>query len=329
MSEFSDNESDQSEFDSELDVFLKTLLDGEDEDLSTPVDLEAHLSSHVLETLGALLQTAVKTDKSLKKIDQMNPDLRVQQAKRQALGCALRYFADKLQQPVAPPFSEPYPEKWLHSCFPDSEKAKNGNSWLPLHWLVKASTKETFNDDPEVIQNINLVISDLHKLQEDLDLSENFQYPVAPLSITVAQAYPSIDVVKCLCTHYPKALQMSDADGAYPFFYACAWNKDTSVVRYLHGEYPKIVEKYDNYGFRALHYAAYVGTLEMVQFLLQADPTAAKEPNKHGVLPLNACIVNPNSGIIFQLCTILNNMAYYIYLMLTISSINPLMYCVE
>ena len=306
MSDFSDNESDQSEFDSELDIFLKKLFmddddsNFEDEDLNNPLDMETHLTSHVLETLGALLQTAVKSDKALKKIDQMNPDLRVQQAKRQALGCALRYFADKLQEPVAPPFAEPYPEKWLHSSFPNADKASNGKSWLPLHWLVKASTKDSCNSNPEVIQNLNLVITHLHQLQEDLDLSTHFQYPVAPLSVAVAQAHPSIDVVKCLCTHYPKALQMSDADGAYPFFYACAWNTDTSIVEYLHDEYPKIVDKCDNYGFRALHYAAYVGTVDMVQFLLGADSTAATQANKHGVLPLNACIVNPNSGIMYM-----------------------------
>lgn len=304
MSEFSDEESQDSELDSEIDLFLRRLFvddddsNFDDEDLNNPVDMETHLTSHVLETLGALLQTAVKSDKELKKIDQMNPDLRSQQAKRQALGCALRYFADKLQQPVAPPFAEPYPEKWLHSSFPDSDKASNGNSWLPLHWLVKASTKESYNNNPEVIQNIKLVAAHLHQLQEDLEVSENFQYPVAPLSVAVAQAHPSIDVVKCLCTLYPKALQMSDADGAYPFFYACAWNADTSVVQYLHSEYPQIVEKCDNYGFRALHYAAYVGTVDMVQFLLGADATAAKQANKHGVLPLNACIVNPNSGML-------------------------------
>jgi ankyrin repeat protein len=301
MSEFSDSESDQSEFDSELDIFLKKLFvdedDGDEDDINNPVDTETHLTSHIMESLGALLQTVVKADKALKKVDQNNPDLKTHQAKRQAFGCALRYFADKLQQPVAPQFSEPYPEKWLHSSFPDSQKAINGNSWLPLHWLVKASTMETCNDNPEVIQNINLVITDLHQLQEDLDVSNEFHYSVAPLSITVAQAHPSIDVVKCLCTHYPKALQMADADGAYPFFYACAWNKDTSIVEYLHSEFPKILDKCDNYGFRALHYAAYVGTVEMIQFLLVSDPSAAKQPNKYGVLPLNACIVNPNSGM--------------------------------
>mmetsp|Transcript_7417 Transcript_7417/g.12473 ORF Transcript_7417/g.12473 Transcript_7417/m.12473 type:complete len:407 (-) Transcript_7417:846-2066(-) len=300
MSDFSDTESDQSEFDSELDLFLRKMFvddDGDDEELNSPMDMETHLTSHVLESLGALLQTVVKSDKALKKIDQNNPDLSVQQAKRQALGCALRYFADKLQTPVAPPFSEPYPEKWLHSSFPDSNKLNDGNTWLPLHWLVKASTKETCNDNPEVIRNMNLVIADLKQLQEDLQISNNFHCAVAPLSVAVAQAYPSIDVVKCLCAHYPKALQAPDADGAFPFFYACAWNKEISIVQYLHGEYPNIVEKQDNYGFRALHYAAYVGTADIVQFLLAANPGAAKQSNKHGVLPLNACIVNPNSDV--------------------------------
>ena len=303
MSEFSDSESDQSEFDSELDIFLKKLFvddEGDDEDdISNPVDTETHLTAHVMESLGALLQIAVKSDKILKKVDQNNPDLRVLQAKRQAFGCALRSFADRIQQPVPPPYSEPYPVKWLHSSFPDSRKLSNGQSWLPLHWLVKASTKETSDDNAEVIQNINFVIADLRQLQEDLSLSTDFHYPVSPLSVAVAQPYPSIDVVQTLCTQYPNILQVPDSDGAYPFFYACAWNKDTSIVEYLHNEYPRILDMNDNYGFRALHYAAYVGTVEMIQFLLVADPAAAKVANKHGVLPLNACIVNKNSGIIY------------------------------
>jgi hypothetical protein len=304
MSDFSDNESDQSECDGELDIFLHKMFVDEDEDgetLTSPLDIENQLSSHVLESLGALLQTVVKSDKVLQKIDQNNPDLVMQQAKRQAIGCALRYFADKLQQPVAPLYSEPYPEKWLYSSFPDSNKMNNGGSWLPLHWLVKASTRETSNDNPEVIHNINLVVTHLKQLQEELSVTSSFRYSVSPLSVAVAKPYPSIDVVKCLCSHYPKALQVADSDGAYAFFYACAWNKDTSIVEYLHNEYPKIVEKQDNYGFRALHYASYVGTVEMIQFLLVADPGAAKQANKHGVLPLNACIVNPNSGTVFYL----------------------------
>ena len=65
-------------------------------------------------------------------------------------------------------------------------------------------------------------------------------------------------------------------DGSLPLFHACAYNVGgTAAVRALHKLHPDATREMDNHGYRAINYAAAMGSEEVLRFLLQADSKSA------------------------------------------------------
>ncbi|CAE7502307.1 BAD1 [Symbiodinium microadriaticum] len=270
-----------------LDDNMSTFLDQYGLTSEDPLVIEDNLIFHTLESLGSLYQVAIQNH-STSPGEQRDTEL--SEAKRRAFAAALRYFADNIQRPSAEA-KEPFPLKWLKESFPDSTKLQNGRSWMPLHWAINSTTS-----DSDV-----LVVDDVEQLCTEYAAAvardPEQAFAVSPLSMAVARANPSLDVVTTIIRAFPSAAKVADRDLAFPFMYAAAWNDSTAIVEHLRELHPASVEKADIYGFRALHYAAYVGSTEMVLYLLRLNPKAARQANQYGVLPLNACVVNNRGGV--------------------------------
>ena len=271
--------------DENIDIFLNKYGLASDD----AYECEENLMFHSLESLGALFQYAIKNHATATRAEEC--DSQLTEAKRRAFASALRYFADSIEQPPSVDAKEPFPQKWLKESFPDHTKALDGRHWMPLHWSINSTTSES-----DV-----LAVDDVEHLCAEYSASVAQQsveaFAVSPLSMAVARANPSLEVVAAILQAFPSAAKVADRDLAFPFMYACAWNNTTTVVERLLQEHPASVEKADVYGFRALHYAAYVGSTEMVQFLLRLNPKAARQANQYGVLPLSACMVNSRGGL--------------------------------
>lgn len=266
--------------DENIEAFLtKYELGGDD-----PRLIEENLTFHVLESLGALYHVAIQNhaDSNESEIDE---------AKRRTLASALRCLADSIQQPPNPDSKEPHPQKWLKESFPDADKLADSRKWLTMQWAINSTNTES---DMLVIDDIELFCNE-YAAQVAQDPTQALA--VSPLSMAVARAKPSLEVVKAIIRIFPDAAKVADRDLAYPFMYAAAWNDSTEIVEHLLTLHPASVDKADVYGFRPLHFAAYVGSTDMITFLLRLAPKAAKAVNQYGVLPLNACVVNSRCGL--------------------------------
>jgi ankyrin repeat protein len=181
--------------------------------------------------------------------------------------------------------------KWLRDYFTSLQSNStidyNNDSWRPLHWCALLTG----------YRNSCCNTTDLQILCREHKSNGSCQYAVSPLSMAVCKEQPNMDAIKILLEEYPNAATTSDADGAYPFMYACAWNEGIELVDFLHQLNPTSIQISDMYGFTALHYASYVGSYDVIKYIIDKNSNACQQTNNYGVLPLNACVINTRCGI--------------------------------
>lgn len=236
---------------------------------SSSLDTESKLAQHILDCLGSL-DIIVRQNRKDLQFDDRNDLL---EAKRHTLAGAIGHFSDRLSSDKTKE-KESYPRKWLREHYPMPEGSVD---WLPAHWSAALCNSSEAGRS----EDLKCLLPHLRKGHE-----------VSPLSLAVAQASPDMNAIKSILSHNPKAIETPDADGAYPFMYASAWNTSISTVQYLHSIYPASATHVDKYGFRALHYACYVNTIDIIKYLVSINAKAVRQPNNYGVLPLQAVIVN-------------------------------------
>jgi ankyrin repeat protein len=241
--------------------------------------LELNMMHHVIDCLGAL----VKLNSLKKSKVQTNHS----NSERNIFCDVVKYLSDQIVNPPTESLREPYPVKWLRESFPGKKEIETQQSWKPLHWCAYLGHEKSVS-----------TILDLRTLCREHKSKPHISYDVSPLSLAVSKAKPSMPFIQTLLDEFPLGASVADSDGAFPFMYSCAWNDTTEVVSMLHQRNPQSVHVSDIYGFKALHYASYVGSTSVIQYLLEVSPAFAQEANMYGVLPLSACAVNVRAGTV-------------------------------
>lgn len=175
---------------------------------------------------------------------------------------------------------EPFPQKWLRKQFMDppvkEKRTTKMSDWLPLHWLLT-------EDEPRVL-DIDCLLDQVGE--------EAFTAEVSPMSVAVARAEPESQILQRLIKFSPKCVATPDKDGAFALMYACAWNDSELALHSLYQLCPEVMDKVDKFGFHGLHYASYVGSSDVISYILQVRPEALKMRTVNGVLPLHAVAIN-------------------------------------
>lgn len=192
-----------------------------------------------------------------------------------------------------------FPLQWLLGVFPAIFPPKPTDftslSWLPLHIFLAANPASLYS-----ASDVNKYVDDLGLLLDvfgESALTED----VKPLSILVAKRTPCLPAIEFYVEQAPGSLWTEDEDGSIPLMHACANNEDTEIVEWLLSKYQeqqidlevsKALYHVDQFGCAAIHYAAFNGRTNMLQFLLGQDPKLASLAESNGALPLHDAIQN-------------------------------------
>jgi hypothetical protein len=117
-----------------------------------------------------------------------------------------------------------------------------------------------------------------------------------PLLVAIKREDPSCLVVCELLKKYPDGAQIRDKNGDLPLFAACRRPKlSIGVLKALVQAYPQAASM-KCFGCYALHNLLHTGcaTPENVKFLLSMNPSAVKECNNFGNLPLHYLCASDN-----------------------------------
>lgn len=205
-----------------------------------------------------------------------------------------------------------FPLQWLLGVFPvkfpSTEAPSNPAAlpWLPFHCFLAANplSLESEGDVETYLNDLEL----LHEVFHDVAITED----VKPLTIAVSKRVPCLAVVDLMVRSHPESVVVHDEDGSIPVMHACSNNDDIQVIHYLlHGDsspppssspkaqqqaLPHLVrqqlEHADCFGCRAIHYAAFSGRCEIVEYLLSQDPQLVRCQESNGALPLHDAVQN-------------------------------------
>jgi ankyrin repeat protein len=178
-----------------------------------------------------------------------------------------------------------FPFMWLLGMFPYNKKPyipTTDMSTLPLHFFLAVDTKDL---------PIERYLEDLELLLHEFGY-QSFQEEVSPLCIAVTKSYPLLAAVEKILEFKSNADLLEDEDGSIPLQHACACNENTDVIDYLLTRSPKSIEKVDNFGGSAIHYATFSGSAKIVSFLLEKFPTCINFVEGNGALPLHDGVQN-------------------------------------
>lgn len=210
------------------------------------------------------------------------------EASRLALHYALRFFAQRqgLSGDTSEKDPENYPLQWLLGMYPfRSASAQTDSAWLPLHLFLALDFESEKEEEQErYLQHLDILLDTFGQAA--------FAEEVSPLSIAVAKARPSLQVVRRLTSFQPAALTNKDEDGCIPLMHACAHNQSGEVVSYLLSLSPGSAEREDRFGCCATHYAAFCGHPAPLQVLLDVAPQTARKVEGNGALPLHDAVQN-------------------------------------
>eukprot|EP01039_Chlorochromonas_danica_P007245 gene7245-8014_t len=210
------------------------------------------------------------------------------EASNVALHYALRFFAQRqsLSADTNEKGPENYPLQWLLGMYPfRSASAQTDSVWLPLHLFLALDFESEEEEEQErYLKHLDILL--------DAFGEAAFAEEVSPLSIAVAKARPSLQVVRRLASFQPAALTHKDEDGCIPLMHACAHNQSGEIVSYLLSLSPGSAEREDRFGCCATHYAAFCGHPAPLLVLLDAAPQTARKVEGNGALPLHDAVQN-------------------------------------
>jgi ankyrin repeat protein len=192
----------------------------------------------------------------------------------------LQSMHDEVQQPLG------FPLLWLLGMFPylinRDDKSITDSVWLPIHIFLAVDPSD---------YNLESYLDDLGYLLDEFG-AECMEEDVSPLSIAVAKCYPTLEVVEKLLEFNPDFVTLEDEDGSIPIMHAAACNESTEVVDFLYSKNLKTIEKVDNYGGGAIHYATFSGHLKVVEYLITKEPQSVQFVEGNGALPIHDSVQN-------------------------------------
>lgn len=171
-----------------------------------------------------------------------------------------------------------FPLMWLMGMFPYNQRdfeSTTDLALLPLHFFLAV--------DPKGIP-IDQYLQDLDTILNEFGV-DAFHEEVSPLSIAVAKSYPILAVIEKIFEYNSNSDILEDEDGSIPLMHACACNESTDIISFLLKKSPKSLEKVDNFGASAIHYATFTGSYIIVKYLLENFPGCETYLEGNGALP--------------------------------------------
>mmetsp|Transcript_29529 Transcript_29529/g.80780 ORF Transcript_29529/g.80780 Transcript_29529/m.80780 type:complete len:545 (+) Transcript_29529:94-1728(+) len=166
-------------------------------------------------------------------------------------------------------------------------------SWLPLHWAAV-----TDNIDPANIMKIAKA-DPLATTQ-----GNNTRMAANPGHLISAVRNPNIDAVRCLFNFYPRMASSKDAAGDTPIHYAARYTESVEMIKFLLQMSPESTKVQGDQNLVPLQCAVFnesPNRLDIVQALLEVDPSAAKTTNVEGDTALHKTLEGDCDVLLTQL----------------------------
>eukprot|EP01038_Epipyxis_sp_PR26KG_P013198 gene13198-17686_t len=171
----------------------------------------------------------------------------------------------------------------LLRAFPTDARPTDSRGWLPLHWAAV-----TDNVDVKDVRSIARA--------DPLAIVKGVNLPISanPGHLIAAVRQPNMQVVKCLYDFHPRMASAKDNDGDLPLHYAARYTSSIEMIKFLLQANPSATKVPGDGMLVPLQCAIYnqpgKSRVEIVQCLLEADPTAATVVNSDGDTALHLAI---------------------------------------
>ena len=135
-------------------------------------------------------------------------------------------------------------------------------------------------------------------------MTKNNSKPPEYSTLYRAVVYRDWETAKNLLTTHPNSLQLTEYSssrrGETALHNACWWGGPVHIIKLFHQVNPSLLMQLDNQLRSPLRYACGYASKEVVEFLIDATPMAARLLDSDGLLPLHIAIKNRRSPSIIQ-----------------------------
>jgi ankyrin repeat protein len=154
----------------------------------------------------------------------------------------------------------------------------------------------------------NVAVKDVRNIAraDPLATVKGFNQPISanPGHLVAAVRHPDMQVVKCLYDFYPRMASSKDNDGDLPLHYAARYSESIDMIRFLLQANPGATKVHGEGNLVPLHCALYnesSSRMPIMKCLLEVDPHAAKLINSDGDTALHLAVDHECENAILKL----------------------------